>query len=308
MWHRPDKSVFIYISDGITSDGKVAAFDMDWTLTRTSRSLWPKDPSDLVLLPNRLEILNSLRDEGYTIVIFTNQKSSNDNKVRFNLTRVHNFVKMVGPVIALMSTADDKYRKPQTGMWENLNTIIPNLNNKLSFYCGDAAGRQGEFSDSDKMFAQNIGINFRYIEEVFPDVDISQMNITQSKSMVLFIGMPGSGKTTYYNTHFKDTHVHINQDLLGSKPKCLKMSRDKIKCGDNVVIDCTNPGQSRRDEFYDIAKRNNYNITTIYFEKDGRGWNKLRIKPVPSIGYSMYYKYLVEPTENNTSGVLYRLG
>lgn len=275
MWHRPDKSVFIYISDGITSGGKVAAFDMDWTLTRTSRGLWPIDPSDLVLLPNRLDVLNSLRDEGYTIAIFTNQKSSNDNKVRFNLTRVNHFVRMVGPVIALMSTSDDKYRKPQTGMWENLKTIIPNLNNKLSFYCGDAAGRQGEFSDSDKMFAQNIGINFRYIEEVFPDVDISQMNIEQNKSMVLFIGMPGSGKTTYYSTHFKDTHIHINQDLLHSKSKCLKMTRDKIKCGDNVVIDCTNPGQSRREEFYEIAKRNNYNITTIYFEKDGRCWNKL---------------------------------
>ena len=80
-----------------------------------------------------------------------------------------------------------------------------------------------------------------------------------------------------------------------------------MKLGNNIVIDCTNPGQNRRNEFYDIAKRNNYNIITIYFERDGRGWNKLRTKPVPTIGYRMYYKYLVEPTESNTPGLLFRL-
>ena len=137
MWYRPVKSLFLYISDGLKSTGKIAGFDMDWTLTRTSRGAWPKDPSDIVLLPRRLETLNKLRNDGYTIVIFTNQKSTTESKTEFNFARVNNFINMVGPVILLMSTGDDEYRKPKIGMWEVLNQVVSNITE--AFYSGDAA-------------------------------------------------------------------------------------------------------------------------------------------------------------------------
>ena len=38
---------------------------------------------------------------------------------------------------------------------------------KNSFYCGDAAGRKNDFSDSDKNFAKNIGIEFYIPEKIF---------------------------------------------------------------------------------------------------------------------------------------------
>ena len=63
-----------------------------------------------------------------------------------------------------MSTADDKYRKPNIGMWETLSKMI---DIKSAFYIGDAAGRKGDFSDSDLKFAENIEIQFYVPEEIF---------------------------------------------------------------------------------------------------------------------------------------------
>jgi DNA polymerase beta len=317
-WHRPVPSLFLYLSDGIESTGNIAAFDMDWTLARTVQGAWPKSPSDIELLPNRISTLKQLRDKGYTIVVFTNQKSTTDNKINFNYQRVNNFVQLVSeiPIILMMAISDDKYRKPNPGMWETLVRMIPPI--KLAFYCGDAAGRPQDFSDSDRKFAENIGIPFYFPEQIFPPTErlkpspvqaVNKIELPPNPVMAIFVGMPGAGKTTYYQNILKPLgYVHINQDLLGTKAKVLRVARENIEKGLNIVIDATNPGQRRRQEFYDLAFRYGYNLVVIYFVRDGRGFNKLRHNPVPTIAYSMYYKYLVEPTPENTPGWLYQIG
>ena len=307
MWNRPVESVFLYISNNYVSTGNIAAFDLDWTLCRTFKGLWPKDPSDIKLMAGRLDKLKQLNKDGWSIVIFTNQKSTTENKINFNFARVNNFIGMLGDikVITIMSIGDDEYRKPNVGMYQLLQQVVPDI--KQSFYCGDAAGRPGDFSDSDRMFAQNAGMTFYTPEQIFPRPIINWDN-NNDKTMVLFVGMPGVGKTTYYNTNLEPLgYHHVNQDALKTKAKCLRVTRDLTKSGHNITIDCTNPGLDRRREFYIYAQQNGYNIVTIYFSGDGRGWNKLRPKPVPTIGYSMYYKYLVEPTPENTPGVLYEI-
>ena len=40
---------------------------------------------------------------------------------------------------------------------------------KDSFYCGDAAGRKSDFSDTDKLFANSVGLKFLLPEEYFLD-------------------------------------------------------------------------------------------------------------------------------------------
>ena len=57
-------------------------------------------------------------------------------------------------------------------LWKNLNEK-EEINMKKSFYCGDAAGRpktadhNKDFSDSDRKFAINVGIDFHTPEEFF---------------------------------------------------------------------------------------------------------------------------------------------
>src|SRR5436853_453942 len=37
--------------------------------------------------------------------------------------------------------------------------------------------------------------------------------------LIVFIGLQGSGKSTFYHTYFAATHDHISKDLLGNKQR-----------------------------------------------------------------------------------------
>lgn len=323
-WIRSHPSLFIYTSKGITSSGHIAGFDLDWTLVRAMRGKFPKDVEDITLLPNRISVLKKLAKRGFTIAIFTNQKSTNDNKVQFNLERVTNGIKLLEEVeikvIVFMSISDDTYRKPKTGMWSVVKQII---SVGSGFYCGDAAGRPQDFSDSDREFAKNIGVKFYLPEGLFPRVEringietvsetgnINQVELPPLKSMVILMGMPGSGKSNYYQQSLNPLgYVHVSRDELKTINKMKKMVHGALFRDQLVAIDATNARQVHRQEYYDLAIEFGYTVTLLYFVSDGSGFNELRsVKDkVPPVAYGTYYKYLEEPTPENTPGRLYRI-
>ncbi|SCU89744.1 LAME_0E05270g1_1 [Lachancea meyersii CBS 8951] len=57
-------------------------------------------------------------------------------------------------------------RKPNSGMFEEFSKDFGGKF-KLEYYCGDAAGRSRDFSNSDKQFAVSIGAQFLTPEQVF---------------------------------------------------------------------------------------------------------------------------------------------
>jgi len=82
------------------------------------------------------------------------------------------------PFQAYVAAAEDAYRKPHTTMWDYMaehrnGGIKPDLT--ISYYCGDAAGRQAgwktgkkkDFSVGDRQFGANIGCLFYTPEELF---------------------------------------------------------------------------------------------------------------------------------------------
>ncbi|CAL9731382.1 polynucleotide 3'-phosphatase [Monosporozyma unispora] len=71
---------------------------------------------------------------------------------------------------------EDKFtemRKPEVGLYKEFmkdfkeKMAIPVDLKCWKWYCGDAAGRKSDFSDSDKAFAENIGIRFKLPEDIF---------------------------------------------------------------------------------------------------------------------------------------------
>ena len=125
--------------------------------------------------------LQELSDDGYKIVIFSNQsgiKSALGGAAAKNFrAKVDSVLKDAGvQAAAYVSTMKgkegepDAFRKPATGMWEH---FVEHCNGGVevdkasSFYVGDAAGRTQDFSDSDAKFAEAIGVPFKTPEDVF---------------------------------------------------------------------------------------------------------------------------------------------
>jgi bifunctional polynucleotide phosphatase/kinase len=67
--------------------------------------------------------------------------------------------------------------------------------------------------------------------------------VKSSQELVLFVGCPASGKSTFARKHFvPNGYVHVNQDTLKTKEKCIKAARIAVEEGKSVVVDNTNPG------------------------------------------------------------------
>lgn len=45
--------------------------------------------------------------------------------------------------------------------------------------------------------------------------------------MIVFCGSPGSGKSTFWHTHYSD-YTRVNRDTLKTKEKCLKVADEEI--------------------------------------------------------------------------------
>lgn len=104
---------------------KIAAFDMDGTLIVTqSGKVFPVDENDWqIYSPEIITSINKLYDDGYKIVIFTNQGGigiNNVNEKTFK-KKIEDILKMIKiPVQVFIATRKDIYRKPAPGMWNIL--------------------------------------------------------------------------------------------------------------------------------------------------------------------------------------------
>jgi polynucleotide 3'-phosphatase len=173
----------------LTSTTPITAFDLDGTLINTkSGSKFSRGPNDWKWFNDK--VVPSLRLIETPIVIFTNQgaviaqKTSRSYisftaKVKQILDEMDKLGLDVNRVWVCASPKKSskykgsnackfmKMRKPDIGMFEGFSTEVVQVDKGQSVYVGDAAGRKGDFSDSDKQFAINCGMKFQTPEEFF---------------------------------------------------------------------------------------------------------------------------------------------
>ena len=184
--NQPDpKQCLAAVADATSKQIKIALFDLDYTLVKTlTGARFPCDKEDWrwwnLGVAKRL---NEIAKE-YLVVIFTNQGAvvaRKDAKLYTKFTqRVNGVVaatKLTEQVVvyAAPKNPDKLTRKPEIGMWTALEQFVAengySIDKLRLYFVGDAAGRQGDHSDSDKVFAENVGIAFRTPEEEFTAQD-----------------------------------------------------------------------------------------------------------------------------------------
>ena len=87
---------------------------------------------------------------------------------------------------------------------------------------------------------------------------------------VIFVGLPASGKTTFFRERFASTHVHVSKDAI---PKsCDRESRQRAQIAAaleddaSVVVDNTNVTAAERASIIAIARVRGAKIVCFYFE------------------------------------------
>ena len=183
----PSKSCLHGVYGDPQPSAKVAFYDLDGTLVRPKNGkTFPSktDEYDFAFLfpnhpPGTLSVINRVRQQhehGFAIVVITNQKqtaySAKSGLATWKKKMAHIASALDVPLRVLASLADDGYRKPRLGMWDE---FVAKCNGGVevdrgeSFFVGDAAGRKKyrDHQDTDLKWALNAGIGFYTPEEYF---------------------------------------------------------------------------------------------------------------------------------------------
>jgi len=86
---------------------------------------------------------------------------------------------------------------------------------------------------------------------------------------IIFIGIQGLGKTTFYRERFFETHVRISLDLLKTRRR-RAFIETCLRTGHQFVIDDTNPSAAKRAVYIAAAKRAHFRVKGYFFESSHR--------------------------------------
>jgi predicted kinase len=71
---------------------------------------------------------------------------------------------------------------------------------------------------------------------------------------VIFVGLQGAGKSTFYRERFFDTHLRINLDQLRTRHRERRLLQVCVETGLRFVVDNTNPTRVERQVYIRAAR------------------------------------------------------
>jgi len=284
--------------NGFRYRSKMAGLDYDHTLVKPkTKSTFSKDVDDWMWLrPSVPVMLKLLHKNGYALVVFTNQSQ------KFKVAQIEKALATLNLPISIFIETEKEFKKPNPRMYNTYVKDRKRVNKEHSFYVGDALGRPGDFADSDKEFAVNSGIKYKSPEEIFsfPEKVKSQSSalLPEHREIVLMVGYPGSGKSTYVQKTFGENknYIIIHGDDHKTEPALKKALKKELTDSPDksVVLDATHAGKKKRKVFIDIAKEFKIPVRAIHLTtsiEESMHRNLQREKPVPKIALYMYRKH-----------------
>ena len=295
----PKNSGMININlNGFRYRSKMAGLDYDHTLVKPkTKSTFSKDVDDWMWLrPSVPVMLRLLHENGYALVVFTNQSQ------KFKVVQIEKALATLKLPVSIFIETEKEFKKPNPRMYNTYVKDKKRVNKEHSFYVGDALGRPGDFADSDKEFAVNSGIEYKSPEEIFPfpvnAKSQADMSFPDHREIVLMVGYPGSGKSTYVQKIFGDNNNYIiihgdDHKTEAALKKALKKTLTENP-SKSVVLDATHSGKKKRKVFIDIANEFKIPVRAVHLTtsiEESMHRNLQREKHVPKIALYMYRKH-----------------
>jgi bifunctional polynucleotide phosphatase/kinase len=151
-----------------------------------------------------------------------------------------------------------------------LETFGSTFDSGSSFFVGDAAGREGDWSRNDIDVAAQIGVKFYTPEEVFPllmkeETKEPVLRGGVEQEVLIMVGYPASGKSTVAREmQAKYGYVHIDGDVFKTGPKMVKEAEKYVGTSNSVIFDATNGTKERRKLYIDFAKKHNLKVRCLW--------------------------------------------
>jgi predicted kinase len=122
---------------------------------------------------------------------------------------------------------------------------------------------------------------------------------------VILVGLPASGKSTFFRERFAGTHDHVSKDLLRNNRQPQRRQEqliaESLASGRSVVVDNTNPGVAARAPLIAIARQHGADVVGYFFVTeagDALRRNRARAgrERVPDVAIFTVRKRLEPPT------------
>ena len=118
---------------------------------------------------------------------------------------------------------------------------------------------------------------------------------------VIFVGVQGSGKSTFYRERFFDTHVRINLDMLKTRHREQLLFEACLAAKQSFVVDNTNPLPADRARYVAPARAAGFRVVAYFFAtplREALRRNNLRKlkQKVPAVAVAGTFKKLQPPT------------
>lgn len=123
--------------------------------------------------------------------------------------------------------------------------------------------------------------------------------------LVILIGLQAAGKSTFFQTYYAETHVHISKDRLRNNRNRVKRQAQLIETAlqarHSVVVDNTNSTVEERRSLIHLGRLYGAKIVGYYFESHvssclKRNQTRLGKARVPDVAIYATIKKLIPPS------------
>lgn len=327
---------------GIIGGKVLFGFDLDHTIIKPISGKFCKTAIDWEFLPGMDKLIQEI-SRFAPVVIFTNQGGVAAKKTTLPevIARIGAVVAALKIQTMVFIGLSEQYYKPSPLLYQSLiYGYAPEI--ERGFYIGDASDMDTDFADTDYRFALNTGLAYipvgKFISIAnsaggYPEILIPRLYEARSRHelaevpignwlsadaivpkptenqriMVVLVGPPGCGKSTYAKTL---GWTVLSRDALGSATAAQYLKAVKAKIAEvpkdkplSLILDATHPDIKSREAYIVLARAQGMKICAVHFEvpiEIAKYMNKIRCimggNYVPEIAYGTYLKRAVKPS------------